>query len=93
MSGSGTTRFQALLAIAVSLAALLPLAACTRPDGDRVQGYVEGEFVYVAAALPGALESLLVRRGAQVKAGDPLFVLDSAAEKAEIGRASCRERV
>lgn len=82
MKRSGTTCFQALLTIAVGLAALLLLAACKRPDSGRVQGYVEGEFVYVAAALPGALESLLVRRGAQVKAGDPLFVLDSGAEKA-----------
>ena len=46
-----------------------------------MQGYVEGEFVYVASPFAGALESLQVQRGAQVKAGDPLFWLDSTSEK------------
>jgi HlyD family secretion protein len=57
-------------------------AACSRSADPRLQGYVEGEFVYVASPLGGALESLFVRRGQQVKAGDPLFVLDSTAERA-----------
>ncbi|HEY3306264.1 MAG TPA: efflux RND transporter periplasmic adaptor subunit [Candidatus Binatia bacterium] len=73
----------ALLYIAAGLAALFNFSACKGSDGDSVQGYVEGEFVYVASALPGALGSLYVRRGAQVKAGDPLFELDDAAEKAQ----------
>lgn len=64
------------------LAVLGGLASCSRSDSHRVQGYVEGEFVYVASPLAGALESLYVQRGAQVKAGDALFVLESASEKA-----------
>jgi len=47
-----------------------------------VQGYVEGEFVYVASPLAGQLESLYVERGDQVKAGDRLFALDNAPETA-----------
>ena len=47
-----------------------------------MQGYVEGEYVYVAAPYAGALESLSVQRGAQVHAGEPLFALDRAPEKA-----------
>ncbi len=43
---------------------------------------MEGEFVYVASPLAGALEVLSVERGAQVKAGDPLFTLESGAEVA-----------
>lgn len=63
--------------------ALLSLAAgCGRPHPEHVQGYVEGEFVYVASPYAGAVESLQVQRGAQVKAGDALFVLESVAEKA-----------
>lgn len=73
-------RFRLLQTIACALAAAA-VSACSRP-ADRLQGYVEGEFVYVASPLGGALESLFVQRGAQVKAGDPLFILDSAAERA-----------
>ncbi len=47
-----------------------------------MQGYVEGEFVYVASPLAGQLESLYVERGDQVKAGDRLFALDNAPETA-----------
>jgi HlyD family secretion protein len=57
------------------------LAGCTRQDGDRLQGYVEGEFVYIASPFAGALESLHVQRGKQVAAGAPLFSLDSTSEK------------
>ncbi len=63
-------------------ASLTLLAGCDRPERDIVQGYVEGEFVYVASPLPGALLSLNVRRGMQVKAGAPLFELDSTPESA-----------
>lgn len=63
-------------------AALAILAACRPAQTSRVQGYVEGEFVYVASPLAGALEKLSVRRGAQVQAGDPLFALECGAEKA-----------
>jgi len=56
-------------------------AGCKRKSTDRIQGYVEGEFVYVASPLAGALETLAVQRGAQVKAGDLLFALESVAEK------------
>jgi HlyD family secretion protein len=58
------------------------LAGCDRPDPNRVQGYVEGEFVYVASAHAGRLEALEVRRGDQVKDGDPLFALDRNPELA-----------
>jgi HlyD family secretion protein len=70
------------LLLALGLASLSVPAGCNRPTDPRLQGYVEGEYVYVASPLGGALESLFVRRGAEVKAGDPLFVLDSASEKA-----------
>ena len=69
-----------LLGGAVALLCLLP--GCSKPDSNRVQGYVEGEFVYIAAPSGGALESLHVRRGAQVKTGDPLFRLDDRKEQA-----------
>ena len=57
-------------------------AGCERPATHRVQGYIEGEFVYVASPLAGALEQLPARKGAEVKTGDLLFVLESGSEKA-----------
>ena len=64
------------------LALLTPLGAC---DGDQqafYQGYVEGEFVYVAASEAGRLDRLAVTRGQQVSKGDALFALESEREAA-----------
>ena len=41
-----------------------------------MQGYVEGEYVYIASPFAGQLETLSVQRGAQVKLADRLFALD-----------------
>jgi HlyD family secretion protein len=60
----------------------LLLSACPESSPDRSQGYVEGEFVYVASPLAGQLEKLAVERGAQVKKGDILFELENVAEQA-----------
>lgn len=82
MTGSKAWLRMLLLYIGCSLIVPWGLAGCGRSDGNQVQGYVEGEYVYVASPLSGALESLFVQRGAQVKAGDPLFALESGSEKA-----------
>jgi HlyD family secretion protein len=58
------------------------LSGCSRSDPDRLQGYLEGEFVYVASPFAGTLEQLPVQRGAQVKSGDLLFALENAPEQA-----------
>jgi HlyD family secretion protein len=58
------------------------LASCKPATNGRLQGYVEGEFVYVASPMAGALETLSVQRGVQVKIGEPLFALECGAEKA-----------
>lgn len=60
--------------------AALALAGCQRPAPSGYQGYLEGEFVYVAAPLAGRLESLAVAKGARVEAGAPLFTLERASE-------------
>src|SRR2546430_8545001 len=56
---------------------------CSDPKKDRFQGYVEGEFVYVASPLAGQLETLSVQRGQQVTTGQPLFALDEITERSE----------
>lgn len=68
--------------ICSALLALLAMASCRDQPNDRFQGYVEGEFVYVASPFAGQLDSLFVQRGQQVTAGQPLFALDETAEKA-----------
>jgi HlyD family secretion protein len=73
-----------------ALAALCNLMGCARSEPDRVQGYVEGEYVYVASPLSGTLESLYVQRGDQVKEGDAMFALDSTPEKAALDEAERR---
>jgi len=73
---------RAWLCVTGAFMASVVLMACQRPPSDRVQGYVEGEFVYVASPFAGALESLAVRRGAQVRVGETLFALEQVSEKA-----------
>ena len=70
------------LMLACFLVMILIQPGCERPPSNRVQGYVEGEYVYVASPYAGALASLSVRRGKQVSEGDPLFALDQVSEKA-----------
>ena len=54
-------------------AVALLLAACGN-DGDRpLPGYVEGEYVRIAAPFAGTLQQLSVRRGDTVAAGAPVF--------------------
>jgi HlyD family secretion protein len=74
--------------------ALVALAAAMGLGGDggtlQVQGYVEGEYVYVAAPVPGRLETLHVARGAQVAAGALLFQLDPSREQPARDEAAAR---
>jgi HlyD family secretion protein len=58
------------------------LVGCSPAKVDKVQGYVEGEFVYVASPSGGKLTSLEVQRGDQVKAHDLLFSLENISETA-----------
>lgn len=58
-------------------------AGCSGSRSNRYQGYVEGEFVYIASSQPGRLDHLAVTRGQQVAQGAPLFTLDAIDERAE----------
>jgi HlyD family secretion protein len=62
--------------IAAALVAALTLAACG-PEAERpLQGYVEGEYVRIAAPFGGTLQQLAVQRGDDVAAGAPVFALE-----------------
>src|SRR6478735_7587311 len=63
-----------------AIAAMFLLAGCKPADPRLLQGYVEGEFVHVAAPSAGQLRVLSVERGTNVSADAPLFGLDDAPE-------------
>jgi HlyD family secretion protein len=65
--------------IAGALAALL-LAGCSGGSSGIFQGYIEGEYVHVAAPLGGALTNLAVARGDSVTNGQLLFALERGSE-------------
>jgi len=70
---------------------LLLLAACGRSQPPALQGYVEGEFVRVAAPFAGTLLSLDAARGQKVEPGASLFTLE--AENETSARREAEERV
>lgn len=76
--------------LAGALAALSIFTGCSRPAPDLVQGYIDGEFVYVSSPYAGTLKTLHVRQGAQVKAGDILFTLENVSEKSAKDEAEWR---
>jgi HlyD family secretion protein len=72
-----TARFAALCG---AWAVVLACAGCARDPRDTYQGYVEGEFVYLASSQSGQLTQLDVARGQTVAADAPLFALEAQNE-------------
>jgi HlyD family secretion protein len=60
----------------------LLLGACAPAAKPELHGYVEGEYVRVAAPFAGQLTLLAVQRGMPIKAGEALFALEQENEKA-----------
>ncbi|HXI73165.1 MAG TPA: HlyD family efflux transporter periplasmic adaptor subunit [Verrucomicrobiae bacterium] len=75
----------------LTLGALTLAAACcggcSGHSSDEFQGYLEGEYVYIAAPLGGALTNLAVARGDAVKAGQMLFALERESEASAVQQA------
>jgi len=80
--------FSAIWSAVVALFVWLGLTAA--PIAPTFQGYVEGDFVLVAATSAGILTSLSVQRGGNVAEGDSLFELDSTAEAADRDQAAAK---
>ena len=74
--------------VAVLMLALV-LAACGNGDG-RLQGWVEGDFVFVGPDEAGRVETLAVREGDQVAAGAPLFAVDADLQSADVNTTSAQ---
>lgn len=58
------------------------LTACKDNAAPSWSGYAEGDYVYVAAPLPGRLEAVAVVAGQTVRQGDALFRLEAESEAA-----------
>ncbi len=78
-------------ACALSTAAiLLGISACKPVPTNAWSGYVEGDYLYLAAPIGGRIESLSVAAGQQVSKGAPLFSLDKEIEDASRDEAAAR---
>ncbi|MBS1161525.1 MAG: multidrug resistance efflux pump [Proteobacteria bacterium] len=80
-----------------SLAAAFLLAACT-PEDVTYQGYIEGEYLYLAAPQGGYLKSLDAARGSRVADGQTVFSIagdpdEQALSEAEAKAGAARERL
>ena len=60
---------------------ILPLAGCGESREGVFQGYIEGEYVYLAPSLAGRLEALPTERGVIVEAKTLLFALEADYER------------
>lgn len=60
----------------------IAIGGCSDKEPSTLQGYVEGEFVYVATSIAGRLDRLMVHRGEAIKEATPLFSLESIDELA-----------
>ncbi len=75
-----------------ALAAAAALAACSDRPSETLQGYAEGEYVFVASPYAGQLERLAVARGDEVAVGATLFVLEHGVEQAAVAAAEAKLR-
>ena len=71
----------------LGLVAAALAAGCGREARDVFQGYAEADYVDVATAEPGQLESLGAAKGDAIEAGAPLFALEAAREAAAVRQA------
>lgn len=80
-------RFGAVPATLLSGIIAVTFAGCGREGHAAWQGYVEGEFVYLASSQSGTLTQLSVQRGQMIAADAPVFELESVDERAALQQA------
>jgi len=71
----------------LALLALLLLPGCREEDAGGFQGYVDAEYLRIAAPDAGWIAGIAVAKGEQVAAGAPLFTLDATREQAAVEEA------
>ena len=70
-----------------SLGCLFVLSACSKSDDNSVQGYIEGELIYLSSSQSGALTVLNVQRGDSVDAQKIVFQLNAQPESDQLVQA------
>ena len=68
----------------------LSVAGCQPTAATSYQGYVEGEFLYLAAPQAGYLKSLDAPRGSRVAAGQPVFFIAGDPDTQALAEAEAR---
>ena len=63
------------LSVWILMLVFLSLTGCNDPKPKKYQGYIEGEFLYLAAPKAGYMKDLIAERGKHVNEGDILFVV------------------
>ena len=67
---------------------ILIFASCADESRSAFfNGYVEGDYLYVAPSISGRIVNLSVKEGAAVKEGEPLFEIESAEAVANLDAA------
>lgn len=75
-------------ALAILLALLA--GACSKNGPESYQGYVEGEFVYLAAPQAGYLKTLDAPRGSRVAGGQQVFSIAPEPDRQALAEAEAR---
>lgn len=65
----------------------LVLTACVPDDENIINGYIEGEYVYVSPAVGGVLDEINVVKGQQISVGNKLFATDKKIWQANLQKA------
>ena len=68
-----------------ALVVLSALAACSKTD-NGYQGWIEANLIFVAPDEVGRVQTLSVREGDTVKAGQPLFTVDDDLQQADLAQ-------
>lgn len=71
-------------------ALVLLLGACSQDNTPSYQGYIEGEYLYLAAPSAGYLQTLNTARGSRVRAGAALFAIAPDPEQQSLQEAEAR---
>jgi HlyD family secretion protein len=61
------------------------LASCSRTD-NGYQGWIEANLIFVAPDEVGRVQTLAVREGDSIKAGQPLFTVDDDLQQADLAQ-------